>query len=135
MTKNHALRRRVASQSIVLVATVLVVCSCSKVKEEHVLPHSAGLTGKKQSAILACAGPPNQEVKTEDAVIWRYYKEAPMFEESSVASKGSIPRLHRGCWANLLVENERIAGVELRAVPDAEAETEDCKAIFASCGP
>jgi hypothetical protein len=91
--------------------------------------------GKTKTSLLACAGPPNQELKTGDAITMRYYKEAPMLEESKVGSKGSIPGGHRGCWANLLIEDDRVTGVEFRPVPDAETNPQSCQDIFEPCGP
>ncbi|MGH7258335.1 MAG: hypothetical protein ACREIM_08150, partial [Nitrospiraceae bacterium] len=75
------------------------------------------------------------ELTTGDAIILRYYKEAPMLEESKVGSKGSIPGVHRGCWANLLIEDDRVAGIEFRPVPDTETNPQSCQDIFEPCGP
>lgn len=57
-----------------------------------------------------------------------------MFEESRPVLKGSQPGLHHGCWANLLMENDRVAGVEFRNVPEgAEGAHDECEEIFKLC--
>ena len=52
------------------------------------------LLGKSQAEILACAGTPVQENQTEQGLILRYYREAPMFDESGVFLKGSRPGVY-----------------------------------------
>ncbi|BFU93868.1 MAG: hypothetical protein NTNFB02_05900 [Nitrospira sp.] len=94
------------------------------------------LMGKTHTSILQCAGTPVRQVQYEDGVILRYYKEASMFEESRPFLKGSTPGEHHGCWASLLIEHEKVTGVEFRTVPQkAGTEDDDCEAIFATCFP
>ena len=59
-----------------------------------------------------------------------YYKEAPMFEESFASSKASRPGAHHGCWARLLMEDDRVVGVEYRSVPPSVDATDHCEEIF-----
>jgi hypothetical protein len=70
------------------------------------------------------------EVSQGELTILRYYKEAPMMEESAVASKTSRPGLHHGCWASLGIEHQQVTGIEFRAVPEGVTEHGDCEAIF-----
>jgi hypothetical protein len=65
-------------------------------------------------------------------VVFRYYKEAPMFEESRPFLKGSIAQEHHGCWASLLLEKDEVTGVEFRPVPDG-TEYDHCEDIFVRC--
>ena len=66
--------------------------------------------------------------------IYRYYKEAPLLEESTPTSKGSQPAAHHGCWANLRIENNQVNGVEFRTVPEGiEKYDDECETIFAEC--
>lgn len=95
-------------------------------------PTAKHLVGMTRSELLQCAGPPAQEVPHEQSVIFRYYKEAPMFEESRPFLKGSIAQAHHGCWANLLLEKEQVTGVEFRPAPDG-SDYDHCEEIFVSC--
>ena len=70
--------------------------------------------GKSSEQIVACAGVPSMHVTSDDLTIFRYYKEASLLEESSTTSKGSPAGIRHGCWATLLIENDRITGVEFR---------------------
>ena len=97
-------------------------------------PTAKRLVGKTRADILQCAGPPTREVPHEHGVIFRYYKEAPMFEESRPFLKGSIAQEHHGCWASLLVEKDEVTGVEFRPVPEA-TEYDHCESIFLLCAP
>lgn len=90
--------------------------------------------GKTRAELLQCAGSPVRQVPYEQGVILRYYKEAPMLEESRSFLKGSTPGEHHGCWASLLIEHEEVTGVEFRTVPQgAGTEDDDCEAIFTAC--
>ena len=95
-------------------------------------PTAKQLIGKTRTELLQCAGTPVREVPYGHGVIFRYYKEAPMFEESRPFLKGSIAQLHHGCWANLLLEKDEVTGVEFRPVPDA-AGYDHCEEMFVVC--
>ena len=95
-------------------------------------PTAKRLVGKTRAELLQCAEPPVKEVPYGHGVILRYYKEAPMFEESSPFLKGSIAYGHHGCWASLLLEKEEVTGVEFRPVPDG-TEYDHCEDIFVRC--
>ena len=91
------------------------------------------LLGKSQAEILACAGTPVQENQTEQGLILRYYREAPMFDESGVFLKGSRPGVHRGCWVSLLFEKDHVVGAEYRSAPESLGDVRLCDGIFESC--
>ncbi|GMV50016.1 MAG: hypothetical protein AMXMBFR67_15590 [Nitrospira sp.] len=63
----------------------------------------------------------------------RYYREAPLLEESMVSSKTSRPTVHHGCWATVVLREERVEGVHYRFVPSSVDASNDCEAIFARC--
>ena len=97
-------------------------------------PVQGAMVGMTSDAVRSCAGSPLNELKlNDDVTVLRYYKEAAMFEESRVGSKGSIPGVHRGCWANLLIEKGKVTGVEFRPVPDQERDPFLCHQIFEGC--
>lgn len=96
-------------------------------------PFGAELVGKSKQDILSCAGNPLREVAVSDGTILRYYREAPMLEESSLGSKGSKAGVHGGCWTNILIVEDHMAGVENRPVPDPLISTDHCEEIFRSC--
>lgn len=91
------------------------------------------LLGKSKADILSCAGIPVQENQTTQGLVLRYYKEAPMFEESFSFSKGSRSGVHHGCWAHLLMGEDRVVGVEYRSVPISVDATDHCEEIFRAC--
>jgi hypothetical protein len=99
-------------------------------------PIGQRLLGKSRTHILHCAGKPIQGSRHGEDVILRYYKEASMLEESRPLLKGSMPGVHHGCWASLLISNDEVTGVEFRTVPEgAESEDDECEAIFRRCVP
>ena len=104
---------------------------------QQIAPSPAGkaLLGKSKQELLACAGNPLQETKTTEGAILTYYKEAPMFEESFSLSKGSTSGAHHGCWAHLLMRDDRVVGVEYRSAPRSVDAADHCEEIFHSCVP
>ena len=120
----------------ILYATTLILllsngCASTPL-EQSSHPMAQRLIGKTQESILQCAGTPLKQLQYGDGVIFRYYKEAPMFEESRPFLKGSIAQEHHGCWASLLLEKDKVTGVEFRPVPE-ETEYDHCEEIFAAC--
>ncbi len=109
----------------------LVGCAASQPIESN--PIGKTLLGKSKQELVACAGNPLQETKTAENTVVTYYKEAPMFEESFPFSKGSRSGAHHGCWAHLLIEDNRVVGVEYRSVPRSIDATDHCEEIFRAC--
>jgi hypothetical protein len=92
------------------------------------------LVGKPSEAILACAGQPFSQTVQDNVTIFRYYKEASMFEESTSTSKASQSTMHHGCWASLRIEDKQVTGVEFRTVPEGIEQLDDeCEELFAKC--
>ena len=96
-------------------------------------PIGKALLGKSKQALVACAGNPLEETKTAEGTVLKYYKEAPMFEESSVSSKSSRAGVHHGCWAYLLMREDRVEGVEFKSVPPSVDANDHCEEIFYAC--
>jgi hypothetical protein len=96
-------------------------------------PTEKALLGKSKQELVACAGNPLEETKTIEGTVLAYYKEAPMFEESFASSKTSRAGAHHGCWARLLMEDDRVVGVEFRSVPPSIDATDHCEQIFRTC--
>jgi len=91
------------------------------------------LLGKSKQELISCAGNPLRETKTAEGTVLTYYKEAPMFEESSSLSKGSRSGVHHGCWAHLLMGDDRVVGVEYKSVPRSVDANNHCDEIFHVC--
>jgi hypothetical protein len=70
-----------------------------------------------------------------EGIVLQYYEEASMLEESFPFSKGSRAGLHRGCWASLLLADDRVIGVEYGAAPSTLNTDDLCERIFETCGP
>jgi hypothetical protein len=113
---------------------VLLVNGCMtgppEITTEH--PTAQRLVGKTRADLLQCAETPVHEVPYGHGVIFRYYREAPMFEESRPFLKGSIAQEHHGCWASLLLEKDEVTGVEFRNVPES-TQYDHCEQIFVRC--
>jgi len=113
----------------------LLAQGCASVPREPISQQTAQrLLGKSPAEVLRCAGKPVQQTSHGQGLILRYYKEAPMFEESRPFLKGSQPGIHHGCWGSLLIENDRVTGVEFRTAPEgAESHDDECVEIFQGC--
>ena len=122
---------RAVSIFVVCTAAWLTGCAASRPMEPN--PIGKALLGKSKQELVACAGKPLQETKTTEGTVLSYYKEAPMFEESFASSKASRPGAHHGCWARLLMEDNRVVGVEYRSVPPSVDATDHCEEIFRTC--
>lgn len=123
--------------SFVLSIVVVLFSGCaSDAPKTSANPTAQSLIGKRHAEILQCAGKPVKQMGEKEGVILRYYKEAAMLEESRPFLKGSQPGMHHGCWANLLIEHDRVTGVEFRTVPEGvENEDDECGEIFLGCLP
>jgi hypothetical protein len=120
------------NSALVLCTTVWFIgCAAS----QPVAPNPIGKTllGKSKQELVSCAGNPLEETNTTEGTVLTYYKEAPMFEESFYSSKGSVSRVHHGCWAHLLIEDDRVVGVEYRSAPEWVDATDHCEEIFKVC--
>ena len=109
----------------------LIGCAASQPIEPS--PTGKALLGKSKQELVACAGSPLKETKTAEGTVLSYYKEAPMFEESFASSKTSSSGAHHGCWAHLLMEENRVVGVEYKSVPPSVDATDHCEEIFHTC--
>ena len=122
---------RAISVLVLCIAVWLIGCAASQPIEPN--PIGKALLGKSKQELVACAGKPVQEMKTAGGTVLTFYKEAPMFEESFSLSKGSTSGVHHGCWAHLLMEEDRVVGVEYRSVPSSVDSTDHCEEIFHTC--
>jgi hypothetical protein len=116
---------------LVVGSVELIGCAASQTIEPS--PTGKALLGKNKQELVACAGNPLQETKTAEGTVLSYYKEAPMFEESFVSSKASSSGAHHGCWAHLLMEDDRVVGVEYKSTPRSVDATDHCEEIFYTC--
>lgn len=119
--------------SALFVGTAVWLIGC--VASPPIAPNSIGkaLLGKSKQELISCVGHPFKETKTGEGTVLTYYKEAPLFEESSSLSKGSRSGAHHGCWAHLLMEEDRVVGVEYRSVPQSVDATDHCEELFRTC--
>ena len=123
---------------IVRTAVILGFCfygGCATPEREYVFPNRDATIGMTKEALLQCAGQPVREAVQNHSVIFLYYKEAPMMEESFPGTKGSFPRPHHGCWANVLLEGDRVTDIGYRSVPPSIDAFDHCEAIFKACPP
>ena len=123
-----------AYQGILTVITAGLVLACQSappITEGY--PHQQSLRGKSKEQVLACAGTPLREWQNGDFTLLRYFREAPLLEESMATSKSSRPTMHHGCWATVSLQNDRVDQVRYRFVPSSIDSSHDCEEIFARC--
>jgi hypothetical protein len=119
------------SALVVCTAVGLIGCAASQPIESNFT--GKALLGKNRQELVSCAGKPFRETKTVEGTVLSYYKEAPVFEESFSFSKGSAAGVHHGCWAHLLMGEDRVVGVEYRSVPPSVHAADHCEEIFQIC--
>lgn len=122
---------RAISSLVLCIAVWLIGCAASQPIEPN--PIGKALLGKNKQELVACVGNPLQETKTIEGTVLTYYKEASMLEESFSFSKGSRSGVHHGCWAHLLMGDDRVVGVEYRSAPRSVDATDHCEEIFHTC--
>lgn len=132
MNPTHMYRRVSATAILLLGGDISFLGCATSPPTEHAHARQA-IIGKTKEQVLSCAGKPIQELQTSQGTVLRYYKEAPMFEESTVFLKGSRPAAHHGCWASLLLAEHRIVGAEYKSAPESLEEVRLCEQIFESC--
>lgn len=109
------------------------LAGCSTPARVGEYPNEQKMTGKSMSDLLSCAGTPRKVIKDDDVTILRYYREAPILEESQPVGKGSFPTIRHGCWATVIVADERVVDVRYRFVPPTFDASNDCEELFESC--
>lgn len=112
----------------------LVACVSPPPRTEG-FPNQTAMVGKTKEKLFACAGTPLREVKEDEWTILKYYREAPMLEESSVASKGSSSGIHHGCWAMVVLVENKVTEVRYQFTPAFIDSSNDCEEIFDQCVP
>jgi hypothetical protein len=119
-------------RAVIVIMALISGCVSAPPEAKTDNPTAKRLVGKTRAELLQCAGTPLRELPYGHGVIFRYYKEAPMFEESQPFLKGSMAQEHHGCWASLLLEQDEVTGVEFRPVPDG-TEYDHCEDLFVRC--
>ena len=111
----------------------IALVSCSAPAQVGEYPNQQRMVGKSKSAILACAGIPHKETSDGERTLLRYYREAPILEESRPVGKGSFATIRHGCWATVILADNRVVDVHYRFVPPTFDASNDCEEIFESC--
>lgn len=117
------------------VFAIVALAGCSTPAQVGDYPNQHILVGKSKSVILACAGAPKKEIKEEEFTLLRYYREAPILEESQPVGKSSVSTIRHGCWATVVVADDRVIDVRYRFVPPTFDASNDCEEIFDACVP
>lgn len=78
---------------------------------------------------------PTKQQTRNDVVLLQYYREAPILEESSPVGKGSFATVRHGCWATVVISDDRVTEIHYRFVPPTFDASNDCEEIFESCRP
>lgn len=116
-------------------AVQLSLASCSTPAHVGEYPNQQQMVEKSKSAILACAGPARKEIADGEHTFLLYYREAPILEESRPVGKGSFATIRHGCWATVVLTDDRVVQVHYRFVPPTFDASNDCEEIFESCLP
>ncbi|MBL8076061.1 MAG: hypothetical protein JNL29_16960 [Nitrospira sp.] len=126
------MRQNIFALMLVSIMQILLA-SCTTPAHVGEYPNQQRMVGKSKSAILACAGLPNTETSDGKRTILRYYREAPILEESRPVGKGSFATIRHGCWAAVVLADDRVADIQYRFVPPTFDASNDCEDIFDSC--
>jgi hypothetical protein len=133
------MRELLPVRPLAIVGAGLALCcltslvGCVTPAEVRHYPNQDKMVGKSKAALLACAGPPLKEISDKELTVLRYYKEAPILEESRPFGKGSTAAIHHGCWATVVIENDRVAEVRYRFVPPTFDASDECEDMFEPC--
>jgi hypothetical protein len=125
------LTRRATGVLLLLVG----IAACTGAAHVGQYPNQQRMIGKSKDALLACAGTPRKEQPWDGATLLRYYREAPILEESEPVGRGSFAAIRHGCWATAVIEDARVTDVVYQFVPAGIDASNDCEAIFDSCIP
>jgi hypothetical protein len=109
--------------------------SCAAPAQVAEYPNQQRMVGTPKSAILTCAGQPRKETRDGTFTLLRYYREAPILEESQPVGKGSVSTIRHGCWATVVLADDRVVDVRYRFVPSSFDASNDCEEIFEPCLP
>ncbi len=112
---------------------LLTIAGCATAATVGEYPNQQKVIGKSKADILACAGNPVKEQTRNDVVLLQYYKEAPVLEESQPVGKGSMSTIRHGCWATVVLTDDRVTDVRYRFAPPSIDASNDCEAIFDPC--
>jgi hypothetical protein len=129
---NHVRVRACHGILTVITAGLLLACHSTPLITEG-YPHQQSLQGQSKARVLACAGTPLREWRSGDFTLLRYYREAPLLEESAVSSKSSRPTVHHGCWVTVTLQQDRVGQVQYRFVPSSVDASNECEEIFSGC--
>ena len=70
-----------------LILSVAVLSGCGAAKPIQASSVQKELIGKTLPELTTCAGQPVEATRIREGLVVKYYREAPMFEESTVFSK------------------------------------------------
>ena len=129
----HPLSARAFHGTLTIIASALTMAchNAPPLTDGYSLQDS--LQNKSKEEILACAGTPLREWQDGEFTLLRYYREAPLLEESMVSSKSSRPTAHHGCWATVTIRQNRVENIHYRSVPNSVDASNDCEEIFVRC--
>jgi hypothetical protein len=106
---------------------------CSTQAQVGEYPNQQRVAGQSRTTILACAGTPKKEIRDGELTLLRYYREAPILEESHPVGKSSMSTIHHGCWATIILRDDRVVDVRYRFVPPTFDASNDCEEILEPC--
>jgi len=134
-TKAHCLKTR--ARSALFVASTLLgllgLGGCATAPRLEGNHNQQALVGKTKDQVLSCAGSPLRQATEGELTLLRYYREAPILEESFATSKASRPGIHHGCWATVILQEGRVIEVQYRFAPSTVDASNDCEEIFEPC--
>lgn len=76
---------------------------------------------------------PVSERTSGDRGLFLYHKEASLFEESFLGSKSSVPMVHHGCRATIVLQKDRVSDVRYEDESSPYRGEDHCEEIFAPC--
>ena len=112
---------------------LLSIAGCASAATVGEYPNQQKVIGKARADFLACAGIPVKEQTRNDVVLLQYFREAPVLEGSQPVGKGSMSTIRHGCWATVVLTDDRVTDIRYRFAPPSMDASNDCEAIFDPC--
>jgi hypothetical protein len=127
------LNKRILTLPAYVILGVVIGCVRGIPIESEEYPAKKALIGKVKRELIGCAGPPVIDRAGDEQAMMVYYREASQLEESFPGSKSSFAKVHHGCRATILLQEDRVIDVRYESDPSSYQDEDHCEEIFERC--
>lgn len=114
-------------------SVVVIGCAGGMPGGSEEYPARKALIGKVKRELIGCAGAPVIDRAGDEQATLVYYREASQLEESFPGSKSSFAKVHHGCRATVLLQQDRVVEVRYESDPSSYQDEDHCEEIFERC--